>query len=89
MRILLTLIGMEWFYQAIEQYQYITVRNLLFKFISLLLLFALVKKPEDYLLYCGINIFGVYGSYLSLIHIFKRDIQDYHGGWTDWCPDRD
>lgn len=30
-RILLTLVGMEWFYQAIEQYQYITVRNLLFK----------------------------------------------------------
>lgn len=71
-RILLTLIGMEWFYQAIEQYQYITVRNLLFKFISLLLLFALVKKPEDYLLYCGINIFGVYGSYIvNLIYSQK------------------
>ena len=71
-RILLTLVGMEWFYQAIEQYQYITVRNLLFKFISLLLLFALVKKPEDYLLYCGINILGVYGSYIvNLIHSRK------------------
>ena len=71
-RILLTLIGMEWFYQAIEQYQYITIRNLLFKVISLLLLFILVKKPEDYLLYCGINVFGIYGTYIiNLFHSGK------------------
>lgn len=79
-RILLTLIGMEWFYQAIEQYQYITLRNLLFKFLSLLLLFAWVKKIEDYLLYCGINIIGIYGSYVvNLIHSRKFISKDKIG----------
>ena len=71
-RILLTLIGMEWFYQAIEQYQYITIRNLLFKIFSLILLFIFVKKPDDYLVYSGINIIGIYGAYIvNLFHSRK------------------
>lgn len=71
-RILLTLIGMEWFYQAIEQYQYITIRNLLFKIFSLVLLFVFVKKTEDYLIYSAINIIGIYGSYIiNLFHSRK------------------
>lgn len=79
-RILLTLIGMEWFYQAIEQYQYITIRNLMFKIVSLVLLFVLVKKPEDYLLYCGINVFGTYGAYIiNLFHSRKFISKDRVG----------
>ena len=35
----LTAVGMEWFYQAIEEYGYITYRNLLFKIISVVLMF--------------------------------------------------
>ena len=33
------LIGMEWLYKALEQYQYITVRSLIFKAISVVLIF--------------------------------------------------
>lgn len=73
-RILMTLIGMEWFYQAIEQYQYITIRNLLFKVFSLVLLFGLVRKPEDYLLYCGINVLGIYGPYVINLFYSKKFI---------------
>ena len=34
--IILNMLGVEWFYQAIEQYEYITIRNILFKIISLI-----------------------------------------------------
>ena len=40
--ILLTSIGMEWLYQALEQYTYITIRSLIFKFIALIAMFILI-----------------------------------------------
>ena len=59
--------GVEWFYQAIEQYDYITIRSIIFKAISLFAIFTIVKKPSDWLLYgailalvsCGNNIFNI------------------------------
>ena len=46
----LTTIGVQWFYSALEQYSYITVCAVLFKIIGLILMFLLVKKPEDYVI---------------------------------------
>lgn len=34
--ILLTSIGMEWLYKALEQYTYITIRSIVFKFVALI-----------------------------------------------------
>jgi len=56
--ILLTSIGMEWLYKALEQYTYITVRSIIFKFIALIAMFALIHKQEDYVIYGGISIFA-------------------------------
>lgn len=60
--ILLSAIGMEWIFQALEQYSYITIRNLLFKIVSILLMFCFVHKPEDYIVYGAINVVGTCGS---------------------------
>lgn len=60
--IFLSAIGVEWFYQAIEQYDYITFRNIAFKILSIILMFAFVKKPIDYIIYAGITVVGAYGS---------------------------
>ena len=49
--VLLTAMGVEWLYQALEQYAYITVRSIAFKFVGLLLMFALVRTKDDYFLY--------------------------------------
>ncbi|MCU0082028.1 flippase [Streptococcus danieliae] len=62
--ILFNMLGVEWFYQAIEQYQYITVRNITFKIISILLMFLLVHNPSDYIVYAGINVLASVGSNL-------------------------
>ena len=60
--IILTSIGMEWLYKALEQYTYITLRSVLFKFIALIMMFLLIHKKSDYLLYGGISIFAASAS---------------------------
>lgn len=62
--ILLTTIGVEWFYQAMEEYGYIAWRNMAGKSLALLLLFCLVKKREDTFFYAGITVVGTSGSNL-------------------------
>lgn len=70
--ILLTVFGVEWFYQAIEQYDYITFRNLAFKVLSIVLMFLLVHKTEDYILYGAITVIGTVGSnVLNIIRLRK------------------
>ena len=60
----LTTIGVQWFYSALEQYSYITVCAVLFKIIGLILMFLLVKKPEDYVIYGAVYVIGSFGSYV-------------------------
>ncbi|WP_307738561.1 oligosaccharide flippase family protein [uncultured Parolsenella sp.] len=50
--------GVEWFYQGIEQYSYITKRGMVCKLISLVATFLFVRNPDDYL---------VYGAILALV----------------------
>lgn len=54
--------GMEWFYQAIEQYGYITVRNIALKFVALLLMFIFVHSPGDYRIYGATIVISGYGA---------------------------
>lgn len=70
--IILTSIGMEWLYKALEQYTYITVRSIVFKLIALIAMFFLVKKQEDYAIYGGITIFaGCASNVFNLINAHK------------------
>ncbi len=54
--------GVNWFFQATEQYDYITIRSLIFKVISIALMFILVHHTEDYVVYCAITVFAGFGS---------------------------
>lgn len=54
--ILLTTVGMEWLYQALEQYTYITVRSMLFKVIALAAMILLVHAKSDYVIYGALSI---------------------------------
>lgn len=54
--IILNAIGVEWLYKALEQYTYITVRSIIFKFVALIAMFLLIHKQEDYVIYGGITI---------------------------------
>lgn len=70
--IILNAIGMEWLYKALEQYTYITIRSILFKFISLIAMFILVHHKTDYVVYGAISIFAASASnILNFINVRK------------------
>lgn len=60
--ILLTSIGMEWLYQAMEQYTYIAIRSIIFKFIALIAMFLLIHQKSDYVIYGALSIFAASAS---------------------------
>lgn len=81
--ILLTAIGVEWLYKALEQYTYITVRSIVFKFIALIAMFLLVHKKSDYVIYGAITIFAsVASNILNCINLRKliilKPVGDYN-----------
>lgn len=60
--IVLNMFGVNWLYQALEQYDYITVRSVIFKFISMILMFLLVHQQSDYRIYAAITVLAAVGS---------------------------
>ena len=67
--ILLTSIGMEWLYKALEQYTYITIRSVFFKAIAVVAMFFLVHSQKDYVIYGGITIFAASAS--NVLNLFN------------------
>lgn len=57
-------LGMEWLYQALEEYSYITVRSIVFKFLGVVLMLLLVHQHDDYLTYALIMVVSGSGSYV-------------------------
>jgi O-antigen/teichoic acid export membrane protein len=69
---LFNLIGMEWLYKALEEYKYITIRSIVFKFLSVFLILLLVQKQTDYRIYGAITIFASTGSsIMNFINVRK------------------
>lgn len=59
-----TTIGIEWVFTIEEEYAYITKRAVLFQFLSLILLFLLVREKKDYYWYAGLTVISAGGSAL-------------------------
>lgn len=60
--IVLNMFGANWLYQALEQYDYITARSILFKAISVVLMFLLVHHESDYHIYAATTVLAAVGS---------------------------
>ena len=70
--IIFNIINIEWVYQGFEEYEYITIRSLLIKVISLLLLLVFVRRKSDVVAYAFIICFGSIGNYvLNFINLKK------------------
>lgn len=71
-KILFTALGLEWLYGGMEDYGYITVRAFIFQILSVILLFAFVHEPGDYLIYASIAVISNVGSHIcNWIHSKK------------------
>lgn len=74
--VLLTGMGMEWLYQAMEEYRYIATRSMVFQFIAVCLMILTVRSKKDLYNYTWIIVFASSGSYV-LNFINSRKYVDY------------
>lgn len=54
--ILLNIFAIDWFYQGIEEYRYITIRSAIFKIFSLICIFLFIKQEDNYVIYGFISV---------------------------------
>ena len=72
--ILFTAIGVNWFYQAIEDFKFITIRAVLIRTLAAASLFLFVKDKSDLLIYGAITVGSTVGNnVINFVHL-KRYI---------------
>lgn len=64
--ILSSILDISWFYQGIEEYKLISIRNILVKIVFTISIFLFVKKPEDLTLYILLYSLSLLVSSVSL-----------------------
>lgn len=69
--------GLNWLYSGLEQYAYITKRTILFKTISLVMVFLFVRKISDYPIYAAITAFSTIGAYICNF-VYARNFVHFH-----------
>lgn len=62
--IILTPFGVNWFFNAIEDFTYITIRTLMIKVVTLTATFLFVRDIKDYNLYALVLVLSTGGSYI-------------------------
>lgn len=68
----LSAIGLEWLYNALEEYRYITLRSLICKVISVILTFLMIRSADDYIWYGFMTVFTTSASYIcNFVHVRK------------------
>lgn len=88
-QIFFTTLGVDWLYIIFEEYGYITARNIIFKVISIILLFIFVRNTDDYLNYVAITVFATAGSnILNFFHAKKFcEIKiNFKIDWSKYLP---
>lgn len=65
-----TTLGADWLNSAMEDFKFITIRTIAFQFLSLILLFIFVHKPDDYYIYAIICLVSSSGA--SIVNVFYR-----------------
>ena len=70
--ILFTALGVNWFFQAIEDFKFITVRAVIFRILAALALFVFVKTKDDLLIYALVTVGSTVGNnFINFIHLRK------------------
>jgi len=74
-------LNIDWLYEGLEEYKLISIRNLLFKILSFVLLIIFVRNPNDYLIFAAISVVGTSGNYIfnavysrKLVHFTSKGL---------------
>lgn len=60
----LNALNISWLYEGLEEFGFISARNLIFKMVSFLFLVLFVREDSDYLLYALVTVVGTAGNYI-------------------------
>ena len=71
-QIVFTTIGVEWLYSIYEEYEYITIRSIVVKIISIILIFIFVRDSDDTINYAVITVFAYVGS--NILNLIRSKI---------------
>lgn len=70
--IIFNTIGVNWFYQGVEDFKFITIRSIVIRTIGTLCLFLFVKTSSDLLIYGLITVGSTVGNnFINFIHLKK------------------
>lgn len=72
--VILNVIGVNWVYQALEEYSYITFISVLFKALGLGLMFLLVRNSGDVLWYGLVTVVSSFGSAVFNFYDFGNSL---------------
>lgn len=78
--IFLNVIGVNWVYQALEDYSYITSISVLFKIIGLFLMFMFVKTKNDVNSYALVTVFSSFGAGIFNFIRLRNVVGNYNVG---------
>lgn len=68
-------LNIDWMYQGMEEYGYITGRSLLIKLFSFLALFLFVKSKQDYVIYALISSLAIGGNYVFNVFYARKIVK--------------
>lgn len=71
-QIVFTTIGVEWLYSIYEEYEYITIRSIVVKIISIILIFIFVRDSDDTVNYAVITVFAYVGS--NILNLIRSKV---------------
>ena len=73
-------LNIDWMYQGLEEYGYITIRSLAIKILSFIVLLILVKTKQDYVMYALISCLATGGNYIfNILHARKYVKFEFYG----------
>ena len=70
--IALNAFNISWLFEGLEEFKFISVRNIIFKIIAFVCLVVFVKDTGDYLIYAAITILGTAGNYVVNMLYYPR-----------------
>lgn len=73
--IALNIFNISWLYEGLEEFRFISIRNLIFKCVCFGVLVVFVKDTNDYLIYAGVNVVGTAGNYLLNMAFAKKYVR--------------
>lgn len=74
-QIFMNFFNIDWLYQGLEEYIYISCRSIVIKVISLICIFLFVKNRQDYIIFAFISSFAICANYLFNIFHARRFVE--------------